>query len=191
LDRTNVVQSLIGKEILQLQLKQLGITSTHEKLSHYPQFEYVWKHMWANNGDQLSVQYSGTGALKSDFTRTGKRTVQGLVQDGKNSAIRYFLNNFKDGTRQDAFDLFLGNYVIDPEASPFKSNTATPLRIIYIGILLVGALMFTFSLFDPSDSHIVYKVGVVIFWLVGLFAAWKTLLYYGNELVNRPSLISH
>ncbi len=25
--------------------------------------------VWANNGDALSVQYSGTGALKADMTR--------------------------------------------------------------------------------------------------------------------------
>ena len=24
---------------------------------------------WANNGDAISLQYAGTGALKSDFTR--------------------------------------------------------------------------------------------------------------------------
>jgi len=25
--------------------------------------------VWADNGDILSIQYAGTGALKSDFTR--------------------------------------------------------------------------------------------------------------------------
>ena len=32
--------------------------------------------------------------------RTGKRTTMGLLQDGYNSAIRYFMNNFYDGFRQ-------------------------------------------------------------------------------------------
>jgi len=32
--------------------------------------------------------YSGTGALKNDFTRTGKRTFIGILNDGSNSAIR-------------------------------------------------------------------------------------------------------
>ena len=31
--------------------------------------------MWANTGDFLSKQYAGTGALKADFTRIGKRTM--------------------------------------------------------------------------------------------------------------------
>lgn len=34
------------------------------------------------------------GALKSGFTRTGKRTLGGLVDDGVKSCVRYYLNNF-------------------------------------------------------------------------------------------------
>jgi hypothetical protein len=56
--------------------------------------------VWADNADAISVQYAGTGALKTDFTRTGKRTKFGLLQDGTNSLIRYFKNNFSDGFRQ-------------------------------------------------------------------------------------------
>ena len=42
--------------------------------SPYPEFEKVFKNLWANNADAMSVLYSGTPALKTDFTRTGKRT---------------------------------------------------------------------------------------------------------------------
>jgi len=45
----------------------------------------------------MSILYSGTGALKTDFTRTGKRTILGALNDGKNSLTRYFINNFYDG----------------------------------------------------------------------------------------------
>jgi hypothetical protein len=38
-----------------------------------------------------------TGALKSGFTRTGKRTLGGLVDDGVKSCVRYYLNNFRVG----------------------------------------------------------------------------------------------
>lgn len=60
----------------------------------------------------VSIQYSGTGALKTDFTRTGKRTKMGLFRDGVNSLTRYYKNNFADGFRQDAIDLFLGHYIV-------------------------------------------------------------------------------
>jgi hypothetical protein len=65
----------------------------------------------------MSIQYAGTGALKSDFTRSGKRTTYGMVRDGVNSLTRYILNNFYDGFRQDSIDLFLCNHhnVVDAE----------------------------------------------------------------------------
>lgn len=44
--------------------------------------------MWADHGDEVSNQYAGTGALKSQFTRTGVRDVWGLLDDGKKSAVR-------------------------------------------------------------------------------------------------------
>lgn len=49
----------------------------------------------------------GTPAQKSDFTRTGKRTIQGLLRDGYFSLQRYVINNFADGSKQDAIDLLL------------------------------------------------------------------------------------
>lgn len=63
-----------------------------------------------DNADVLALHYSGTPALKTDFTRLGRRTLWGALADARYSARRYVLNNFQDGWRQDAFDLFLGNY---------------------------------------------------------------------------------
>ena len=37
------------------------------------------------------------------FSRTGTRTKLGLLMDGKNSAVRYYKNNFCDGFRQVSF----------------------------------------------------------------------------------------
>jgi hypothetical protein len=59
-----------------------------------------WFVVWADHADALSMQYSGTGALKTDFTRTGQRTKAGAIQDGVNSVVRYVKNNFMDGPRQ-------------------------------------------------------------------------------------------
>jgi hypothetical protein len=56
--------------------------------------------VWADHADTISKAYSGTGALKTDFTRTGKRTKEGAVKDGINSVMRYLKNNFYDGSRQ-------------------------------------------------------------------------------------------
>ena len=67
--------------------------------------------VWGNNADAISILYAGTGALKTDFTRTGKRTKKGLVMDGWKSCVRYVLNNFYDGYRQHALDLLLRKHV--------------------------------------------------------------------------------
>ena len=56
--------------------------------------------MWTDHANFISIAYSGTGALKTDFTRTGKRTRKGLLEDGWNSVMRYLKNNFFDGARQ-------------------------------------------------------------------------------------------
>lgn len=52
--------------------------------------------VWANNGDTISRLYAGTQALLGDYTRTGQRSVAGLLSDGYNSAMRYVQNNFRD-----------------------------------------------------------------------------------------------
>lgn len=61
--------------------------------------------VWADHADSISCAYSGTGALKTDFTRTGKRGFKGLLQDGVNSVMRYMKNNYFDGTRQVCYSL--------------------------------------------------------------------------------------
>lgn len=67
--------------------------------------------MWADHGDYIANAYAGSGALKSDFTRTGKRTYLGALADGTKSIRRYVKNNYFDGPRQDAFDLFTGAWI--------------------------------------------------------------------------------
>ncbi|CAI8040078.1 Phosphatidylinositol-3-phosphatase SAC1 [Geodia barretti] len=113
LDRTNVVQSLLAHRALQDQLQKMNLLGDNEHIEEYKGFEYVFKNVWADNADVCANQYAGTGALKTDFTRTGKRTFLGLLKDGYNSAVRYYYNNFNDGYKQDAIDVFLGNYVVN------------------------------------------------------------------------------
>lgn len=100
LDRTNVVQSMLARRSLQQVLEKLNIVRVGQTIESITTFDSLFKNVWADNADLISLQYSGTGALKTDFTRTGKRSIQGLIQDGINSLTRYFKNNFSDGFRQ-------------------------------------------------------------------------------------------
>ena len=47
----------------------------------------------------------------------GKRTYGGLIDDGVKSGMRYFLNNFFDGSKQDALDLLTGTYALSKGAA--------------------------------------------------------------------------
>ena len=72
LDRTNRVQTFVGLEILYQQLESLGL---NEKTTIVSRFEEVFRNMWAQNGDQVSRIYAGTGALE------GKSKVCSLLND--------------------------------------------------------------------------------------------------------------
>jgi hypothetical protein len=67
------------------------------------------RELWAENGDALSRIYAGTGALNTSVTRTGKRTLAGVLSDATKSVSRAYINNFQDKGKQIAIDMFLGN----------------------------------------------------------------------------------
>lgn len=119
LDRTNVVQSMLGRWAVTRQLMDAGVLRPGETANDDQEFEDLFRNIWADNADVVSKTYSGTGALKTDFTRTGKRTRAGMLQDLNNSITRYVRNNFLDGPRQDGFDVFLGTYL--PSDSTFAN----------------------------------------------------------------------
>lgn len=128
LDRTNVVQSQIARQKLVSQLNEIGV----QALDCDTQF----RNIWTDNADEISLQYSGTAALKTDFTRTGKRSVNGALADGKNAIVRYYVNTCQDGTRQDAYDAVT-------QAVPCKGYKASsPLLTIILAIYAL--LMYLF-----------------------------------------------
>ncbi|KAH1113271.1 hypothetical protein J1N35_006649 [Gossypium stocksii] len=112
LDRTNVTQSMIGRKMLELQLRRIGVFAAEETIGSHTNLDEKYKILWANHGDDVSIQYSGTPALKGDFVRYGKRTFQGILNDFYNALGRYYFNNFSDGTKQDAIDLLQGHYIV-------------------------------------------------------------------------------
>ena len=89
LDRTNVVQSTFARRALSHQLEyctkeksyvqprssQSELKNILSPFSHKA-LESIFREMWGDNGDSLSLLYAGTMALKRDVTRMGKRTRQ-------------------------------------------------------------------------------------------------------------------
>lgn len=148
LDRTNVVQSALGRRALLCQLKDFGILPSEASYEDFGESLIgIFRNVWADNADAISTQYSGTGALKTDFTRTGKRSLMGALQDGINSALRYYYGNFSDGVRQDSLDLLFGNYKIDTSKSyksPFKSHQSNWIKTIVTSTLFYSICVFFF-----------------------------------------------
>ncbi|XP_060527296.1 phosphatidylinositol-3-phosphatase SAC1 [Cylas formicarius] len=183
LDRTNVVQSMLAHRNLEIVLKKFGILSFEEKLEHHHSFESLFKYIWADHADLISTQYSGTGALKTDFTRTGKRTKLGVLQDGINSLIRYYKNNFNDGYRQDSIDLFLGNAkVISPLSPPPGWRYIT-----FPSVLLFAMAMFVASVVFPSEYSTECLL-YLMFWGGMMVATAYYIFQYGVEFVDKPKL---
>lgn len=111
LDRTNVVQSVIARNVLltQLHQSQLNQRPNGSPFEELPgDLEETFRDFWTKNADRMSHLYSGTGALKTDFTRTGKRTFAGKLEDGRRALHRYVLNNFEDTYHQNSLDFLLG-----------------------------------------------------------------------------------
>ncbi|KAI8609651.1 SacI homology domain-containing protein [Chytriomyces sp. MP71] len=109
LDRTNVVQSLFARHMLTKILVKIGLPLLDpDTPTLTPGFESQFKNMWADNGDALSTAYTGTGALKGDYTRTGVRNVRGMMNDAANSVGRLYADNFQNKLKQATVDLFLG-----------------------------------------------------------------------------------
>ncbi|XP_072390142.1 phosphatidylinositol-3-phosphatase SAC1 [Diabrotica undecimpunctata] len=183
LDRTNVVQSMLAHRNLEVVLRKLNILHQNQNLEFQYSFEVLFKNVWADNADIISTQYSGTGALKTDFTRTGKRTKAGVFRDGVNSLTRYYKNNLTDGYRQDAIDLFLG---YGKPISPLRVDKSWR-YITYPSVLLVAVSMFVASAVFPSE-YSTESLLFLLFWGSMVYATLHTIFRYGVEFVDRPRL---
>ncbi|XP_067857935.1 phosphatidylinositol-3-phosphatase SAC1-B-like isoform X2 [Heptranchias perlo] len=189
LDRTNVVQSLLARRSLQSQLQRLGVLHVGQRIEEQAEFEKIYKNAWADNANACAKQYAGTGALKTDFTRTGKRTKWGLVIDGWNSMIRYYKNNFSDGFRQDSIDLFLGNYVVDEADTLVLLHDQKEWRFLALPIIMVVAFSMCIICLLMAGDTWTETLAYVLFWGSASFGTAAVILFNGKEFVDAPKLV--
>ncbi len=122
LDRTNAAQALFAGMSL---VHQLGVASdaSRAKLEGMPKnlsrngfltfavgarFERAFRELWVQNGDRQSMCYAGSPALKRELVRRGTYSKGAKMSDKFVSLRRFYENNFAQGARQDAVDLFFG-----------------------------------------------------------------------------------
>lgn len=105
LDRTNVGQEKISRIVFEMFLNQQGEPP--------PASDFWARHgmLWADNGDALAKIYTGTGALKTSFTRSGKTSFAGALADVRKSVQRLYINTVEDKGRQVTIDMLLGRLI--------------------------------------------------------------------------------
>ncbi|KAG6646248.1 phosphoinositide phosphatase SAC6 [Carya illinoinensis] len=191
LDRTNVTQSMIGRKMLECQLRRLGVFGAEETISSHPNFDEKFRILWANHGDDISIQYSGTPALKGDFVRYGQRTVQGILKDGWSALTRYYLNNFRDGTKQDAIDLLQGHYIVSVSRDLTPPSQKRGLEAVAsfplaLSLVLTGFLLTTMSLRQARYDlqHLFFS----FMWASASIAIASFVRANGRIFCNRPNL---
>jgi hypothetical protein len=110
LDRTNAAQFVISKKAFGHQLYSLGVIDD-------PNLEYdsdavnLFTHMWHDHGDTIAIQYGGSHLVNTMATYRKINQWTSHSRDMVESFKRYYNNSFMDAQRQEAYNLFLGNYI--------------------------------------------------------------------------------
>ncbi|TVY60749.1 Polyphosphoinositide phosphatase [Lachnellula suecica] len=110
LDRTNAAQFVIGKRALGHQLHALGIIGD-TSIDYDTDAVNLFTHMYHDHGDTIATQYGGSQLVNTMETYRKINQWTSHSRDMVESFKRYYNNSFLDGQRQEAYNLFLGNYI--------------------------------------------------------------------------------
>ncbi|XP_012464006.1 phosphoinositide phosphatase SAC3 [Gossypium raimondii] len=114
LDRTNVAQYAYGLAALGYQLNTLGVKDTPKIDLDDPLADELMV-FYERMGDTLAHQYSGSAAHNKVFSeRRGQWRAATQSQEFFRTLQRYYSNAYMDAQKQDAINLFLGNFQPQP-----------------------------------------------------------------------------
>ncbi|EPX73122.1 inositol polyphosphate phosphatase [Schizosaccharomyces octosporus yFS286] len=111
LDRTNAAQFVFGKCALAYQLQYLGVLDTPE-LVYESDAVRLLAEMYHGHGDTIALQYGGSLLVNTLDTYRKNNQWSSTSRDLIESVKRFYSNSFVDYQRQDAIDLFLGNFTV-------------------------------------------------------------------------------
>jgi hypothetical protein len=142
LDRTNVAQYCTARGSIVRMLTLIGaIKDIDVDLvdvdTCFPDISIALRSLFKSQGDKIALQYAGSLAMHSQSIDTSapsarslrsrspspsarkttedESKVSGTITNAMNAVKRYYSNAVKDSSRQDALDLFLGNFVPSKE----------------------------------------------------------------------------
>ncbi|KAJ9206727.1 hypothetical protein DTO164E3_968 [Paecilomyces variotii] len=110
LDRTNAAQFVIGKRALGYQLHALGVIDV-TTVGYDTDAVNLFTNMWHDHGDTIAIQYGGSHLVNTMATYRKINQWTSQSRDMVESFKRYYNNSFLDAQRQEAYNLFLGNYI--------------------------------------------------------------------------------
>lgn len=201
LDRTNVVQSVIARRLLWNALRDSEIIQIPGHLGPFEKFtseelEKKFREVWSRNADVISILYTGTNAMKTDFTRTGKRTKKGALMDGKYAVTRWVKNNFYDGYNQNCVDLVTGKY--KPKEHQYKKK---PFNDFFYLVFLILCMPFVIKYILDTLDHELFahhqntssgKVKSTIFYYtvfgLSIFMLFKAIGSNASKFIEKPIL---
>ncbi|XP_050940230.1 phosphoinositide phosphatase SAC8 [Cucumis melo] len=191
LDRTNVTQCFLAQKSLTNQLQRIGLLTSAECITNFNEDYTKFRTLWAEQGDEISLEYAGTHALKGDLVRYGKQTFSGVIKDGMSAITRYYLNNFHDGVRQDAIDLICGRYSINKQGpSPFQLNGFESLSYLPVAsALVVGGLTITSLTLQQAGRNAQQFMSSVL-WAGVTAGVMAVVKANGKQFCSRPRLCS-
>jgi hypothetical protein len=114
LDRTNAAQFIICKEALWHQLRSLLLIHGNNTLEYDSDVVNILTEIFHDHGDTIAIQYGGSNLVNTMDSYRRINQWSSHTRDILNSVKRMYSNSFMDLIRQEAINLFLGNYVYDP-----------------------------------------------------------------------------
>ncbi|GJJ69267.1 phosphatidylinositol 3,5-bisphosphate 5-phosphatase [Entomortierella parvispora] len=117
LDRTNAAQFIIAKCALGHQLYSLGLVS--EPVVPFDcDVTNMLTEMYHDHGDTIALQYGGSHLVNTMETYRKINQWTSHSRDMIESIRRFYSNSFVDAEKQDAMNLFLGNYRVRKGSGP-------------------------------------------------------------------------
>ncbi|KAI9007733.1 SacI homology domain-containing protein [Hyaloraphidium curvatum] len=110
LDRTNAAQFVIAKCALGHQLYALGIIPS-PALAFDTDVVRALNSVYQDHGDAIALQYGGSQLVNTVETYRKVQRWSNQSRDMIESLRRFYSNSFTDSDKQDAINLFLGNFV--------------------------------------------------------------------------------
>ena len=89
------------------------------------EFKANFKDIWAKNGDEISIQYSGTASTITTVTKTGGHNLMGMIQHGIATVSRIYQGSFEDYFKQECIDTLLQKNLSEDFVNPVINSELT------------------------------------------------------------------